>query len=59
MLYLLYRKGKALFLGIRRYEDGRLALNPSDETCISPKDHLFVIAQHRPHLNWEAVMATA
>lgn len=53
---LLRNEGHALFLGIRRYENGELVLNPSETTYVCPKDHLFVIAERRPYIDWDSAM---
>lgn len=49
----------ALLVGIRRFEDGSMCLNPHENIQVSSKDHLFVIAAHRPEIEWAPLLETA
>lgn len=46
----------ALLVGIKRDEDGTIILNPSEEVDVYPNDHLFVIASHRPSVDWVSLI---
>ncbi len=46
----------ALLVGIKRDEDGTIILNPSEEIDVYPNDHLFVIASHRPSVDWVSLI---
>ncbi len=49
----------ALLVGIRRFEDGSMCLNPHENIVVTSKDHLFVIASHRPDIEWGPLLETA
>jgi voltage-gated potassium channel len=44
--------GRALLVGIKRDEDGSILMNPDKEVEVCPNDNLFVIADHRPDVDW-------
>lgn len=46
----------ALLVGIKRDEDGSIMMNPSENVEVYPNDHLFVIAQHRPDVDWVSLI---
>ncbi len=45
----------ALIVGVKSYEDGQVRLNPKEDTFVCPKDQIFVIADHRPIMDWSAL----
>lgn len=49
----------ALLVGIRRFEDGSMCLNPHENIQVASKDHLFVIAAHRPQIDWGPLLEAA
>lgn len=46
----------ALLVGIKRDEDGSILMNPGEEVDVYPNDHLFVIAGHRPDVDWVSLI---
>lgn len=48
--------GHALLVGIKRDEDGSILMNPAEDVEVYPNDHLFVIADHRPDVDWVSLI---
>lgn len=46
----------ALLVGIKRDDDGTIIMNPGEEVEVYPNDHLFVIAGHRPDVDWVSLI---
>lgn len=46
----------ALLVGIKRDEDGTIMMNPGEDVEVYPNDHLFVIAVHRPDVDWVSLI---
>jgi|GEM_PF-1229185 len=46
----------ALLVGIKRDEDGSIIMNPGENVEVYPNDHLFVIAHHRPDVDWVSLI---
>jgi len=49
----------ALLVGVRRFEDGSICTNPPEDLEVNSNDHLFVIAAHRPVIEWTPLLETA
>lgn len=49
----------ALLVGVRRFEDGSMCMNPPEDLEVNSNDHLFVIAAHRPVIEWTPLLETA
>lgn len=46
----------ALFVGLKRDDDGTMVMNPDEDVEVYPNDLLFVIAQHRPEIDWVSMI---
>lgn len=46
----------ALLVGLKREEDGSIVMNPAEDVDVCPNDILFVIAQHRPVVDWVSMI---
>lgn len=46
----------ALLVGIKKDEDGSLIMNPGEDVEVLPNDLLFVIADHRPEIDWVSMI---
>ncbi len=46
----------ALLVGIKRDEDGTIVMNPGEDVDVYPNDRLFVIAEHRPDVDWVSLI---
>ncbi len=45
----------ALIVGIKSFEDGQIRLNPREDTYVCPRDLIFVIAEHKPIIDWNTI----
>lgn len=46
----------ALLVGLKRDEDGSIIMNPEEDLHVYPNDLLFVIAHHRPDVDWVSMI---
>lgn len=46
----------ALLVGLKRDEDGSIIMNPDEDVEVYPNDQLFVIALHRPEVDWVSMI---
>lgn len=46
----------ALLVGVKRDDTGSILMNPTEDIEVYPNDHLFVIADHRPDVDWVSLI---